>query len=100
MSSPFRIVVSAYADQRLAALAEETRSRLFAMLQDIAELAAGLAPEGPIWVKPLPDQLLYLGVGQTSARYSVDVERRTVTVEHIVVGWEGPTQAADPSKPG
>jgi hypothetical protein len=100
MSSAFRIVVSAYADQRLAALAEETRSRLFAMLQDIAELAAGLAPEGATWVKPLPDQLLYLGVGQTSARYSLDVERRTVTVEHIVVGWEGRTQAADPSKPG
>ena len=64
------------------------------------KLASGLAPEGPIWVKPLPDQLLYLGVGQTSARYSVDVERRTVTVEHIVVGWEGRTQATDPSRPG
>jgi hypothetical protein len=51
-------------------------------------------------VKPLPEQLLYLSVGQTSARYSVDVERRTVTVEHIVVGWEGRTEAADPSKPG
>jgi hypothetical protein len=100
MSSPFSIVVSAYADQRLAALAAETRTRLFAMLQDIAELAGGLAPEGPTWVKALPEQLLYLSVGQTSARYSVDVERRTVTVEHIVVGWEGRTEAADPSKPG
>ena len=100
MSSPFRIVVSAYAEQRLVALAEETRTRLFAMLQDIAELASGLAPEGPTWVRSLPDQLLYLGVGQTSARYSLDVDRRTVTVEHIVVGWEGRTEAADPSKPG
>jgi hypothetical protein len=88
MSSPFSIVVSPYADQRLTALAAETRTRLFAMLQDIAELAAGLAPEGPGWVKPLPEELLYLSVGQTSARYSVDIERRTVTVEHIVVGRE------------
>jgi hypothetical protein len=96
MSSPFSIVVSPYADQRLAALAAETRTRLFAMLQDIAELAADLAPEGPSWMKPLPEQLLYLGIGQTSARYSVDIERRTVTVEHIVVGWEPRGEGEEP----
>jgi hypothetical protein len=100
MLSPFSIVVSAYADQRLAALEAETRTRLFAMLQDIAELAGSLAPDGPTWVKPLPEQLLYLSVGQTSARYSVDVGRRTVTVEHIVVGGELRSEGADPSKPG
>jgi hypothetical protein len=96
MSSPFRILLSAHADQRLATLAAETRTRLLAMLQDIAELADDIELAG---VKPLPGQLLYLGVGQTSARYSVDLERRTITVEHIVVGWGDRDQAAESSRP-
>ena len=100
MSSPFRILLSTHADQRLAALAPEKRTRLLAMLEDIAELAGNVAWDGLAWVKPLPEQLLYLGVGQTSARYSVDVERRTVTVEHIVVGWADRSQGDEASKRG
>jgi hypothetical protein len=100
MSSPFRILLSVHADQRLAALAADKRTRLLAMLQDIAELAGSVAWDGLAWVKPLPEQLLYLGVGQTSARYSVDVERRTVTVEHIVIGWADRSQGGDASKRG
>jgi hypothetical protein len=83
--SAYEIEFSPAAEERLGLLAPEGRTRLLDMLHEIAALADELAPADRQWTHPRPEQLLYLSAGACMVRYAIDVRRRLVRVEHLMI---------------
>jgi hypothetical protein len=84
--SSFRVRVSLAAADKLRALRLSDQERLRDMIEEIAELAASMAPSVSRWWLPqFQRPLLQLHAGPISVRYSVDEETRTLSVEHVIV---------------
>jgi hypothetical protein len=85
----FRIRVAPLAAEKLEQLPADTQLRLRHMVHDIAELA-DLVPPGAAqnWKSDDTASLLQLQMGRVNVRYSIDEERRTLTIEHVIVPRE------------
>lgn len=93
MPDPYRIDFARAALPRLRLLTADEKTRLDAMLGEIAGEMLALGARGDVPTGPaLPDadELLSLSVGRATVRYAVNTEERTVTVKHILVSTHPP----------
>ncbi len=83
--SSFRVRISLAAAERLRALPASEQQKLREMIEEIAELAAAMAPSVSHWWLPtLKRPLLQLRSGRITVRYALDEDTRTLSVEHVV----------------
>ena len=82
----FRVRASPAVAEKLNQLPPATQQRLRQMLQEITELA-DLTPAntGEVWVASGAPQLLTLQVGRICVRYSILEDKRTLSIEHVIV---------------